>query len=369
MGVDCAFRWRPERAQSLAGRSARSLAPGCGREAQEPNLEPGRRTICRARARTRPIDDQVIAESAIEWEAKLIPFVREHRKRVEFDAFLAQVLRLLRRSLAVDRAMVDLAVVHLARFLGKLLPDVIGVLGQVIAQLPELRSEFALLRRHHRDRRLGGIGRGCPGHRRLGRRRLGCGRLGRWRWRRASAAFLGAGKRRRHDRLLDLAVAAGGAGHQPALGLLVVGRRIGKPALEGMALRANERVTDHRSAPTALNGTGSASGSTISNRRPCCSEGMRPRAAATSAGATLPVTSPGPGPPSAPPRPHGATISEWPKVARPFSCMPPWAAANTKQPFSIARARISTCQCASPVCLVKAAGTEMNEEPASASAR
>ena len=55
-------------------------------------------------------------------------------------------------------------------------------------------------------------------------------------------------------------------------------------------------------------------------------------------------------------RPQGSTISEWPKVSRPFSCLPPCAAANTKQPFSMARARISTCQCASPVCWVKAEG-------------
>ena len=54
--------------------------------------------------------------------------------------------------------------------------------------------------------------------------------------------------------------------------------------------------------------------------------------------------------------PQGSTISEWPKVSRPFSCLPPCAAANTKQPFSIARARTSTCQCASPVGWVKAEG-------------
>ena len=58
------------------------------------------------------------------------------------------------RGLAVDRAMLDLAVVHLARFLGEFLPDVVGILGQVVAQFLELAAELALLRRHHRDRRL-----------------------------------------------------------------------------------------------------------------------------------------------------------------------------------------------------------------------
>ena len=80
------------------------------------------------------------------------------------------------------------------------------------------------------------------------------------------------------------------------------------------------------------------------------------RAAATSAGSISAMTTPGSVPPSARMRPQGSTTSEWPKVSRPFSCLPPCAAANTKQPFSIARARISTCQCASPVCRVKADG-------------
>ena len=84
----------------------------------------------------------------------LIPLVRQHRQRVEFDAFLVQLLGVLGRGLAVDRAVLDLAVVHLARFFGKLPADIVGVLGQVVAQLLELGAELALLRRHHRDRRL-----------------------------------------------------------------------------------------------------------------------------------------------------------------------------------------------------------------------
>ena len=40
-------------------------------------------------------------------------------------------------------------------------------------------------------------------------------------------------------------------------------------------------------------------------------------------------TTPGSVPPSARMRPHGSTTSEWPKVSRPFSCLPPCAAAST----------------------------------------
>ena len=50
------------------------------------------------------------------------------------------------------------------------------------------------------------------------------------------------------------------------------------------------------------------------------------------------MTIPGSVPPSAMIRPQGSTISEWPYVSRPFSCLPPCAAAKTKQPFSMARA-------------------------------
>ena len=78
---------------------------------------------------------------------------------------------------------------------------------------------------------------------------------------------------------------------------------------------------------------------------------------------------PGSTPPSARISPQGAMISECPYVSRLFSCMPACAAANTKQPFSMARARNSVCQCASPVFRVKADGTVRNDAPASASAR
>ncbi len=49
----------------------------------------------------------------------LISILGEHRQRREFDAFVVQFFRLLRRGDAVDRAVLSLAVVNFAGFLGK----------------------------------------------------------------------------------------------------------------------------------------------------------------------------------------------------------------------------------------------------------
>src|SRR5579872_4446374 len=163
----------------------------------------------------------------------------------------------------------------------------------MIAQLLELGPQLVLLRRHHGDRRLF-AGGWC---------RHGCGHL---------IALAGSREARAHDLLLDLTRAAVRAGDELLLGLLVVGRGALEPAFEGVPLRANERVADHRGSPTARNLTGSARGSVISKRRPCCREGTRPRALATAAGSTLATTTPGSTPPSARMRPHGSTMSEWP---------------------------------------------------------
>src|SRR5262245_5395905 len=108
-----------------------------------------------------------------------------------------------------------------------------------------------------------------------------------------------ARKLRRHDRLLDLGIAAGRTGDKPAFDLLVIGRRVGKPAFECVALGADERVADHRELPMARNGKGLARGSAISKRRPCCNDGTRARAFATSAGSIVVITTPGSVPPSA----------------------------------------------------------------------
>ena len=57
---------------------------------------------------------------------------------MKFDAFLVQLLGLVGRGFAVDRAVLDLAVMDLARLFGEFLADIIGVLGDVVAQFLEL---------------------------------------------------------------------------------------------------------------------------------------------------------------------------------------------------------------------------------------
>src|SRR3954466_12486728 len=51
--------------------------------------------------------------SALPTLRKLIPVVRQHRQRRDFDALVDQRAGLVRRGLAVDRAMLDIAVMHL----------------------------------------------------------------------------------------------------------------------------------------------------------------------------------------------------------------------------------------------------------------
>src|SRR5712692_10962726 len=95
----------------------------------------------------------------------LIALVRQHRKRRELDAFVVQRLGVFRRCDPIDRAVLGLAVVHLAGFLGKPRPDVLGILDKMVAQFPELLAKLLFLRRDHGDRRRhlrGGGGRGLP---------------------------------------------------------------------------------------------------------------------------------------------------------------------------------------------------------------
>jgi len=113
----------------------------------------------------------------------------------------------------------------LSRLFGKARADVIGVFGDVVAQLLELLPQLALVRRHDGDRRFGGgvaaaaggVDAGGGGLRRIGVREA-----------------------RRHDGLLDLGGTADRAGHQAALGLLVIGGRVLEPALEGVVVLAVE---------------------------------------------------------------------------------------------------------------------------------
>src|SRR5262245_13495828 len=173
--------------------------------------------------------------------------------------------------------------------------------------------------------------------------------------------------RRRHRRLPHHAAAAVRANDGVRFRLVLIGISGRKPGVEVVALVAGERKADHEASLLAASGSGPAIATSTS--RPCLSAGMRARASAEAARSISAKITPGSSPPAASNSPQGETIRVWPKVERPFSCKPPWGAASTNVPVSIARARISTWQCASPVCLVKAEGTAMNSAPASASAR
>src|SRR5262249_36139449 len=148
------------------------------------------------------------------------------------DAFIDQRPRFLRRCLAVDRAMLDIAVVHLARLGGKALADIVRVTDDVIAQFLQFRAQLPLLR-HHEPRRAGG--------RRFGRR--WCLR----RRRRRICLFTSplADDPRGHDGLLDVDRVADRTAYKLALDLRLVGRGALEPTLERMIVFAAKRVADH----------------------------------------------------------------------------------------------------------------------------
>ncbi|MGY3121893.1 drug/metabolite transporter (DMT)-like permease [Bradyrhizobium sp. S3.14.4] len=90
----------------------------------------------------------------------LVPIFRQRRQRRHLDAFVDQRLCLVGRSLAIDRTVLLVAVMHRAGFVRKTLADIVGVLDDVIAQLLELGAQLALLRHHQRGRsRRRGLGR------------------------------------------------------------------------------------------------------------------------------------------------------------------------------------------------------------------
>src|SRR5206468_1246151 len=227
--------------------------------------------------------------------------------RRDFDAFVDQGAGFVGRGLAIDRAVLDIAVMHLAGFVGEALADIVGAFHDVIAQFLQLGAQSALLR--HQQRRRSGRRhfRACDfcGWRRLGRRNL--------------AALL-ADDLRGHDGALDLDRTAGWATHQLALLLSLIGRRTLKPAFEGMAPLAAQAVADHAEPRTRCRCSGPALGSAMPIRVPCCSDGTVFRAVSTLEGSISARNTPGSTPPSARISPQGAMISEWPKVSRLFSC-------------------------------------------------
>ena len=83
-------------------------------------------------------------------ERASIPIFRQGRQRRDLDAFVDQRACLVRRGLAVDRPMFDVAVMHLARFIGEALADIVGVLDDVVAKFLQLGAQLALLRHQQR---------------------------------------------------------------------------------------------------------------------------------------------------------------------------------------------------------------------------
>src|SRR4051812_42810697 len=219
--------------------------------------------------------------------------------------------------------MLDVAIVHFSRFIGKTLADIVGVLDDMVAQFLDLGAQLAFLRHQQRRRTGRRPFRACD--RGGGRRRGGRGIL----------APFSAHDLRGHDGALDLGRAAGRAADQLALFLDLVGRRTLEPAFERMAALAAEVVADHADPRTRCRCSGPALGSAIPKRRPCCSDGIACRAVTTFDGSIFARNTPGSTPPSASTSPQGSTISEWPNVSRLFSCSPACAAAKMKQPISM----------------------------------
>src|SRR5262249_18312683 len=137
-------------------------------------------------------------------------------------------LRFRLARLAVDAARLGLLVVDAPGLLGELRADIVAVALDVLAELAE---------EAHGLRQLLLLGRGGGG-------RGGVG------WR--GGAARAAGHCRRHQRLLDLLVAAGRAAQHASLALLVVGRAVAEPSLELMPGLAAQVVQDHASGPGYL---------------------------------------------------------------------------------------------------------------------
>src|SRR5262245_29024908 len=117
-------------------------------------LWPGTRPSARGRVRAVLAEGCRLDNSSIEkahvmhWprpsarRPRSVPLVRQHGQRVKLDSFLMQLLGLVRRGLAVNRAALDLAVVHLARLFGKSPPNIIGVSDEMFAQFLQLAAEL-----------------------------------------------------------------------------------------------------------------------------------------------------------------------------------------------------------------------------------
>src|SRR5215203_2825034 len=152
------------------------------------------------------------------------------RQAAELDAFLGQRLGFIIAGLAVYAALVALAVMDLAGFLGELVTDMLAVLLDLGADLDQRLAQL-----------LGHVTR-QRGHLLLVRRRRGrrCRRIGR---RLLDLDLPGAlAQPRRHRCARDLGLAAHGAADQGFLLLPFVGLAVLEPAFELVALGAAQSV-------------------------------------------------------------------------------------------------------------------------------
>src|SRR3954463_3171785 len=90
---------------------------------------------------------------------------------MKLDALLVQLFCLIGRGFTGNRAALPLTLTHFARVFGKFLAHIIGILGEVLAQLLELLAKLPFLRRYH------WYGSGRCGLRRWVWGRRGCGSL------------------------------------------------------------------------------------------------------------------------------------------------------------------------------------------------
>ncbi len=270
---------------------------------------------------------------------KLIPFVRQYRQRMKFDAFVDAVPWLLaarprhRSSDARSRRNASCAPRP-----GNFLPTLSAFCVRWS------RNSFSLARNSRSCGEIiatfseaAGCGRGFG-------RRLSAPRS-------ARCAFLPPrASRRRHDRLLDLLGIADRAGHEPALALLVVVAGIAEPDFEIVLPLADERITDHDCVTNHMqmrrlgHRLDDIEAATVLQRRHLGARRRRlrpdryrrsPRRARCR---PLPECAP-----TGQRRANGRRSRGRSRACR----LAPRPARS--EPFSIARARISTCQCASPV--------------------
>src|SRR5205823_13935696 len=133
----------------------------------------------------------------------------------------------------------------------------------------------------------------------------------------------------RHRRLADVRRLANRALHEAGLALLfVVGVRL-EPCFERLAAVTALKIEDDHMV--------TASG--IGLR--WLSAGMRERTSEMRLRSISANPTPGFSAMSSSTSPHGSITRLWPKVWRPSSCRPTWAAATTNRPASMARARSS----------------------------